>query len=167
MKTLTENPPEWIMQGCMSKFRVDPKHTVWTYGNTLYNPGGIYVPDHLMAHEQTHSVQQERYRAPEAPSTVNLATVKTAFDHAAGDGPDGWWKRYLIDPEFRLEQELQAYAMQYAFYCQGHKDRNDRFRFALQLARSLSGPLYQLPITLGDARKAIQETAAALQPTLV
>lgn len=156
MKQLIENPPEWIMQGCMNSFRVDPKHTVWTYGDTLYNPGDIYVPDHLMAHEQTHSVQQDKY----FEEAADAYTVTAA-------GKDAWWKRYLADPEFRLEQELQAYAVQYAFFCEHKRDRNERFRFALQLARSLSGPLYQLPITLSDARKAIQETAAALQPTLV
>ena len=147
------------MTGCLSQFRVDAMHTLWTYGTILYNPGDIHVPPDLMAHEQTHSVQQAKYRETIAPNDMAESVIERG-------GPEWWWKRYLRDTEFRLEQELQAYAVQYAFYCERHKDRNDRFRFVLQLARSLSGPLYQLPITLGDARKAIQETAAALQPTL-
>lgn len=132
------------MSGCMSNFRVDPRHTVWTYGDTLYNPGGIHVEDHLLAHEQTHTIQQERE-----------------------GGPDKWWRRYLDDPTFRFEQELQAYAMQYAFYCEQRTDRNQRFRFLHQLAGALSGPLYQVAISRSDAQKAIKETAAALQPTLI
>ena len=140
-----ENPPEWIMTGCLSSFRVDPMHTVWTYGDTLYNPGGIFVTEDLLAHEQTHQAQQERIEG----------------------GKDAWWRQYLADPEFRLEQELQAYGMQYAYYCTQRKDRNQRFRFLYRLASTLAGPLYQVAISRSDAQAAIKEVAIAAQPTLL
>lgn len=132
-----ELPPEWIMQGCMSQFRISTNHTVWTYGDTIYNPGGINMPEDLIAHESTHAVQQENYEG----------------------GKDAWWKRYLIDADFRAEQEAQAYGVQYASFCSTNKDRNRRALFLNTIAGTLSGPLYQVAMNKAQASKYIKELA--------
>lgn len=121
------------MQGCMSKFRIDIAHTFWTYGDTIYNPGGDTIPDHIVAHEEQHMHQQEAYEG----------------------GKDAWWKEYLENPRFRLEQEAEAYGAQYRFYCERIKDRNKRALFVNQLATSLSGPLYQVAVNKAQVRKMI------------
>ena len=90
---------------------------VYTYGNTIYNPSGLNLPQYIIEHEETHSIQQ-------------------------GDNPDAWWKRYLKDKYFRIEQEIEAYINQYVFMCQMYKDRNQRDRILRQLAGILSGPVY-------------------------
>lgn len=163
MKILNEKPPEWIMDGCLSQFRVNIERTFWTYGDTIYNPGGIDIRHDIMAHEEQHMRQQAAYKAPDAPSTVSSATVEGAFAHACGDGKDGWWKRYLAEPRFRLEQEAEAYGTQYRFFCSQVKDRNQRTRFLFMIADQLSGPLYQTAVTHAQARTMIEVLAGKKQ----
>lgn len=90
---------------------------IYTYGDVIYNPSNISIPEHLIVHESTHCEQQ-------------------------GNDPDAWWGRYLIDSYFRIEQETEAYARQFAFICRKVKDRNQRHRICLDLARILAGPIY-------------------------
>ena len=183
MKVLHERPPEFIMTGCMSQFRVNVDKTCWTYGDTLFVPGGWHVPDNLMAHEETHSVQQAEYLAEMKCKKCGYEDIEDGFvarladdslqcpgckierreSFTLIDGKDGWWKQYLTDPTFRFEQELQAYGMQYAFFCKHVGDRNRRYLFLREIAQGLSGPLYQVAISRSEAEKAIKETAAALK----
>jgi hypothetical protein len=60
------------------------------YGNTVYSPSGADVPEDILFHEQVHSERQ-------------------------GNNPMGWWSQYLIDPSFRLKEELLAYQAQLKF----------------------------------------------------
>lgn len=89
---------------------------VFTYGDTIYNPSGAYVADHLQIHEQVHMAQQKK--------------------------PETWWNKYLIDPRFRLEQELEAYRAQYKFAEKAIKDRNQRARFLHAIASDLASKSY-------------------------
>lgn len=134
MKIVNTAPPDWIMQGCMSRFRVDVNNTFWTYGDTIYNPGGGTLPDHIEAHEEQHSRQQAAYEG----------------------GKDAWWKEYLENPRFRMEQEAEAYGEQHRFYCGRVSDRNRRALFLHQIARSFSGPLYQVALELPQAKRMIE-----------
>lgn len=145
MKIINENPPDWIMSGCLNKFRVDASRTFWTYGDTLYNPGSISVPDHILVHEETHSKQQEEYHYDGDDESLR-----------GSEGKDAWWRRYLSDARFRLEQEAMAYGMQYAYFCLHQTDRNKRFRFLINIAGTLSGPLYQVAITRQQAKDMIE-----------
>ena len=104
---------------------------IYTYGDTIYNPSGVDLPDHLIAHEETHSTQQ-------------------------GADPDAWWDRYLQDPYFCIEQETAAYARQYAYICATVRDRNQRNRILLDLSRILAGPVYGNVIGTTDAYKKIK-----------
>jgi hypothetical protein len=106
------------------------ENVIFTYGNTIYNPGRGNIDLALMAHEQTHSIQQ-------------------------GDKVKEWWERYLKDKEFRLSQELQAYQVQYRYYCKAIKDRNQRYRFLNRLAGDLSSEIYGNIISRSEAIKQI------------
>lgn len=94
-----------------------PAGTVYTYGETIYAPGIPFdlAPD-LIVHEETHERQQ-------------------------GDDPHGWWSVYLQKPEFRLDQELQAYRNQYRYFAE-HNGRTQAFNFLKQIAMDLGGPMY-------------------------
>ena len=114
-----------------SGMRPDPQNTIFTYGDTIYNPSGREIPDYLIKHEETHFLQQ-------------------------GSNPNAWWNRYITDPYFRIEQETEAYAKQYDFMCQIVKDRNARYKILYQLALSLSGIRYGAVITQMSALKLIK-----------
>lgn len=135
MKVVNSEPPEWIMKGCLDKFRVSVENTVWTYGDTIFAPGDDRtLPDHIIAHESQHGVQQAAYEG----------------------GKDAWWCEFLANPCFRLEQETEAYGAQYRFFCEHVKDRNRRALFLMQIAGHLSGPLYQVAVTNAQARQMIE-----------
>lgn len=127
MKISTNKPPIW--SDAKEAFKFDEARTVFTYGDTLYNPAGVIIPDHLMIHEMVHEGQQQ--------GDENVAKI--------------WWKRYIKDPQFRVEQELEAYGAQYAYICGIIKDKNARFRTLHQLAVDLAGPMYGKCISYTDA----------------
>jgi hypothetical protein len=68
------------------------KEFTYCYGDTIYNPSGKHIPIDQQFHEWVHMNQQER----------------------EGD-PDLWWNKYLIDADFRLAQEMEAYCEQYQY----------------------------------------------------
>lgn len=108
------------------------KNTVFTYGDALYAPNiNFTLPQDLIVHEETHTRQQ-------------------------GEDPAGWWDRYLVDPAFRLEQEVEAYRNQYRFYCKNHKGRNERFNFLRIIASDLASPMYGNLIGFLDATNRIK-----------
>ena len=131
MKIVNEKPPmlERIFGAGM---KPDTGRVVFTYGDTIYNPSGKDVPSYLIAHESVHAIQQ-------------------------GDDPEGWWERYLHDAYFRLEQEAEAYAAQFAFICDSVKDRNRRNLVLIDIASSLSGPTYGSMIGHTAASRMIKE----------
>lgn len=69
-----------------------PKHAVFCYGNTIYNPAKMEIPTDIIFHESIHAKQQAAYTDPSM-----------------------WWLKWLHDKDFRLEQELEAYAYQFAW----------------------------------------------------
>lgn len=107
--------------------------TVYTYGDTIYNPGGHEIPMDLKIHEETHGEQQ-------------------------GNDPDKWWDRYLQDPYFRIQEETVAYGRQYAYACKHIiKDRNKQVQFLMMIADVLSGPIYGNMIGKNAAVRMIKE----------
>lgn len=129
MKIKNERPPIW--EKAYQIFKVDPDTTVFTYGDTIYNPAGGNISDDLMVHESVHMVQQ-------------------------GKSPDEWWTKYFHNPKFRLDQEVEAYSAQYKFFCKKKKDRNIQMKFLMMIATHLSSDLYKLDITKQDAMNAIR-----------
>ena len=110
-----------------------PSGVVFTWGNTLYNPDNGIIPDDLMVHEQTHMAQH-------------------------GDDPEGWWDKYLADPKFLLQEELEAYRNQYKQFI-SHKRNRDRqrsFLFARRIAIDLSGSIYGNIVGFQDALNMIK-----------
>lgn len=106
------------------------KGIIFTYGDTIYNPDDGYIDAAILAHEEIHEKQQ-------------------------GDDPAGWWVKYLESPEFRLNQELQAYRKQWRVFSKG-KDRNLTFKFLYGIAGHLAGAMYGNIISIDEAVKRIK-----------
>jgi len=134
MKTSNTKPP--CYEDCVKAFGEEAiSRAVFTYGSTIFNPGGYDIPDHLAAHESVHGDQQKH--------DETVAKL--------------WWQRYLADPSFRLDQETEAYRSQYKFICEKVKDRNTRYRALHQIATDLSGKMYGNLISFTEAIRRIRD----------
>lgn len=102
---------------------------VVTYAGTIYCRRLPLAPD-VMVHELVHVRQQREYAG-----------------HAAA-----YLDRYCDDPQFRLDQELEAYRAQLAFIYEEVLDRNMRERAKWKLAKDLAS-MYALELTPHDASK--------------
>jgi hypothetical protein len=107
-----------------------PFNAVFTYGDTIYNPGAGDIPKHLELHERTHMRQQ-------------------------GDDPQAWWDEFIANPQFRLKQEIEAYRAQYQSLRQTVKDRKQQFRWLHVMCTALSDKMYGNIVDYGQAMKLI------------
>ena len=112
----------------------DRRGLLFAYGDVLHNPDGVEVPIHLIRHEAVH-IEEQRLVG----------------------GPEAWWNLYLIDPEFRLRQELMASVVEYQTFCAGPPPRNRRARYAHldTIAERLSSGIYGYMIRRQAAKNAI------------
>lgn len=132
MKIVIAKPPNF--EKINEVFDIEGKPVVFTYGDILYNPTDGHVPWHLEIHERIHTRQQ-------------------------GDNPEAWWDRYLVDPAFRVDQEVEAYGAQYWFLRKTVRDRNKLDRYLRSLATDLSGAIYGHSITYHEAITRIKDAA--------
>ena len=88
MKIVKGNPPN-IDVIRLAGMVVDD-NSVFCYNDIIFVPSGKELSPDIEYHERIHSEQQ--------------------------DGKaEQWWNRYLLDLEFRKEQEVEAFAEQYKF----------------------------------------------------
>lgn len=109
----------------------DNSGIVFTYGNKLYVPGGekISIDKPLMKHEEVHARQQRDI------------------------GIEEWWERFLVDPGFRLSQELEAYREQYR--AMAGLPLEHRIGYLDHIAADLSGVMYGNLLTKEEAKAVI------------
>lgn len=115
---------------------IDPKetsHACFTYGSTIYNPSHGHIDECVGIHEAQHSLQQDDMGSPEA-----------------------WWDKWLSDLNFRAQQELEAYGLQFRRFCELNADRNKRAMELHRLATDLSSAQYGKVIGYTDARDLIR-----------
>lgn len=130
-KISTDVPP--IYDAAVKKFGCDfNKGIVFTYGDTVHVKTGK-LRDDVEAHETVHVVQQRNYPG----------------------GAAAWWDRYLTDPKFVLEQELEAYRAQYKFVKRVYK-RHQHFEMLDFYAKCLVR-VYDLGIGYMEAMRLIKE----------
>lgn len=100
-------------------FRVRGKPVLFCWGDTIYNPAGITIHPSIRAHEAVHVQQQ------------------------AGIDPELWWKRYIDDKGFRLDQEIPAHRAEYQWWvnCSDEWDLSALDRVAARLCSPLYGSL--------------------------
>ena len=105
---------------------------IFSWGDRLYNPYEFDILPKLIAHERVHGERQ-------------------------GSGNDivDWWKQYIEDRAFRLEEEIPAHRAEYQYILK-HGNRSER-RGALKITSSrLTAPLYGRLITQSDAMAVLQ-----------
>ena len=107
-----------------------PPNTIFAYGDTIYSPATAELPGHLIVHEETHFAQQ-----------------------AVAGGPEAWWRRYIDDPQFRLEQEIEAYRAQWAAIRE--LPRAERRELLVHICKSLSSSMYGRIVTKQQARQLV------------
>lgn len=108
------------------------KHIVFTYGNMIYAPSGDELPPDFLAHEETHVERQT--------------------------DPMEWWAKYLTDVQFRLDEELAAYRVQYA-YAVEHYSRAQRRSLLTGMTKDLSGSMYGKIVSRKEAINLITQGA--------
>jgi hypothetical protein len=115
------------------------QNVVFAWGDTIYNPGGGRLSPEIHVHEAVHGKRQ-------------------------GADVEGWWRRYIAEPAFRLEEEIPAHIAQYRAFCVNHTKgnaRNQRRLYLHHVAKCLASPLYGSLIRYDDARKLIKEAVSA------
>lgn len=123
MREIVGFPPNY--KELNDRFHVRGKPVIFTYGSIIYNPSRIKITPDLWAHEEVHGQQQVI--------------------------PKDWWRRYLDNPTFRLDQELAAHRAEYRWW----NDRLGRDHALHGIAMRLCGPLYGNMLSYDDAVKAI------------
>jgi len=129
MKIITTFPPN--IEEIREKFGELPHTAVFTYGDTIYNPSSGFIDTYLLTHEETHQVQQ-------------------------GDNPREWWRKYLADNKFRLDQEVSAYKNQYHHFCRNKKDPFKADKFLEIISSHLASSMYGNIITQDEAKNLIK-----------
>lgn len=127
-KIINDYPPNYAE--LRKHFDVDGREIYYTYGDTIYNPRGRKIDDDFILHEEIHMKQQ-----------------------AAVGGPEEWWRRFIEDPMFRIEQEAEAYGKQVR-YTRRHNAKN-ALKDHADFAHSLAGPIYGSALTESEAYQAI------------
>ena|SRR3990167_6860710 len=89
MKIIKAYPPN-ISQ--IREYLTPPPQAVFAFGETIYNPSGDEIRADTKYHETIHFRQMKEYPSSEI-----------------------WWTKYLIDKDFRLKMEIEAYGEQVAF----------------------------------------------------
>lgn len=128
-QTSSELPP--VYEECVKRWGVSFDNTIFTYGDTIHSKRPI--SEELLAHELVHVRQQTEM------------------------GKELWWERYFEDPQFRLEQEVEAYRAQYKWCLTSYSNREWVARALVQHAASLSGTMYGKIISFSEAIKLISK----------
>lgn len=146
VKVLAEKPPVW--DSVCQWLGFQPTSALFTYGDTIYNPGSNPIPDQLVVHERVHMAQQmEHYDF----KGVHRAEGTTPMSPAL------WWGKFLREPGFRYDQEAEAYAVQYGWLCRQVKGKEQHLDILTQLSRMLASPLYGSEISFQDAMRLIRQ----------
>jgi hypothetical protein len=125
MKVLNERPPRFAEILKVFPMAGDPG-VIFAWGEVIYNPSGGKLRQEIISHEEVHGKRQ-------------------------GNAVESWWDRYLIDPQFRLEEELPAHKAEYMRFCARHSNRAKREHYLMHVAEKLSSPLYGNVITMQKA----------------
>jgi hypothetical protein len=133
MNIIRDFPPNY--SEIIKVFPIVPtiKTIVFTYGDAVYKPykKGT-LTDHVKVHEKTHEKQQ-------------------------GNDPAGWWNKYLSDPKFRLDQEVEAYRNQYRFFVNKNYNFKERAKLLDGIAGDLASDMYGGIISKNEAIELIRK----------
>lgn len=123
MKIIHEKPN--IYDRLKERFNIDwDDGIIITYGEHVYCK--FALPPEKIIHEEVHTNQQK-------------------------ESPNEWWNKYIDDPKFRLDQEIEAYLAEAKFIKKTVKDREKSFRLIRNICIDISSPIYGGIITYEKA----------------
>lgn len=115
---------------------------VFSYYPDIYVPSGKELEPDLMLHENIHLEQQKAI------------------------GTEKWWRQFLTDKSFRLEQELAAFAAQLAYGKKVYPVKvSDQMKH--DFACLLSGEQYQTGLTYQEAENQLRRKAIDFEKTML
>lgn len=134
MRVSRDRPP--IYDEIAEVFDIKGKPVIFAWGDVIFAPppNGPVLP-HLLAHEGVHGIRQRAFPG-----------VSPVVD---------WWRKYLYDAEFRLEEEKLAHIAEYQNLIAG-ANRAQRRRHLSHVAARLSASLYRYSITKDEARRVLE-----------
>lgn len=135
MKVIRAYPPNFSQIAKVFPVKGRPG-ILYAYGDRIYNPSGVEVTPWIMAHETVHSMRQGRE-----------------------DTTQDWWCQYLIDTEFRLQEELLAHQAEWRTYAHVMQATGEGTKegYLNLIAGRLASPLYGSLVTKAEARRLILE----------
>lgn len=134
MTEIFKRPPNY--DAIRKAFPAVPSNAViFAYGEDIYNPHRVHLSPALRAHEWLHGQRQLKHEG----------------------GVEGWWEEYLVDPEFRLHEEVVAHRAEYIAGAVNPKaNRRDRRTLFIVTARRLANPMYRYGLSLPTAKRLLK-----------
>ncbi len=102
------------------------KGVIFSYGSRIYAPYGVQVPGALIRHEGVHG------------------------DRQLAMGIEAWWDRYLVDEQFRFDEELLAHRAEYEWFRLYKPKKSEAMLTAI--SKRLSSDLYGSMVSVSEAR---------------
>lgn len=139
MKLLYEKPP--LYGEIAAAFpAIIGRQVFFAWGKVIYAPHRPKeLPPNIEVHEMAHGVRQ-------------LAV-----------GIEDWWRKYIADAQFRLDEELIAHAAEYDKLCQMEPSRRERRGNLAILASKLANPIYGGMIGKAEAKARLRDAVEALR----
>ena len=131
MKFIKGYPPN-IEEIKQAGFKVD-ENSLFCWGEVTYIPSGKEIPIDIEYHEEIHAKQIAQFGSPEL-----------------------WWRKYILDTDFRLAIELEAYSEQYGFIRKTLSAKEAKMGLT-ELSENLSSPQYNLGLTISQAETLIRK----------
>lgn len=133
MKILKAFPPNYVELKRVFNLgaRTD---VIFSYGDTIYAPGGNKIHPALIAHEEAHGERQRDLGVAE------------------------WWRHYIENPKFRLGEEIIGHRAEWRQFKQNSANsRKAKDNALAHICKRLSGPLYLGLITYDAAVAAVTD----------
>lgn len=113
---------------------------LYAFGELLYNPSGYNLMPWLIDHEEVHGKRQLSTYLCDSPSPDSVLR---------------WWRRYMNNPRFRLNEEILAHQAEWKSYLKHTSNKTQQQFYLAQMVERLSGPLYGKLITPSEAAREI------------
>ena len=127
MKVIIARPPNYAE--IADKFPLCAG-VIFAYGDKIYDPDGEGVSAALVAHETVHGNRQIKM------------------------GVEKWWRSYLDDVGFRLDEELPAHRAEYFRATRG-SSLKQKAAMLDHIAGRLVSPLYLFDLSIEEAKRRI------------
>jgi hypothetical protein len=120
-------------------FDVRGKPILFAWGRRLYAPHSTSISVPLLQHEAAHGLRQ-----------LNFPSIDVDLDEEARI--IAWWRLYICDPHFRLEEEKWGHLAEYRSMCRT-ANRDERRKNLAIVAAKMSAPLYRYNYSNEQARR--------------